>query len=133
MPVKTAPTRMTIRCLIPLGLLALTACVEIGALIPQDEPEAPPVRVLPPAVRAALLPGVPENIVIEDGRGCYLVSIEVTEPRQGYLVNDASGAPLCYDDLGNRIPRSVPAVPDASAIAAVPEIDIANDTTDAPA
>ncbi len=97
----------------PLALcLALLASGCVGVVIPgvtppEAEAEAPPARVLPAAVRAALLPGVPESIVVEDGRGCYLVSNVVTEPRQGYLVTDAGGQPLCYDDTGTRIPRRV--------------------------
>lgn len=103
----TALTRLAPICLIAL---TLGACEEIVIEGLTPEPEAPPARVLPAAVRAALLPGVPDSIVVEDGLGCYLVSIELTEPRTGYLVNDANGEPLCYDDLGNRVPRQIPPV-----------------------
>ena len=103
--------------LIPLCLVAtlgalVAGCEEIviPGVVEPAAPPPPPERVLPAAVRAALLPGVPDSIVVEDGRGCYLVSNVITEPRQGYLVRDASGEPLCYDDAGNRIPRPTPQV-----------------------
>ncbi|MBP1805023.1 hypothetical protein [Rubellimicrobium aerolatum] len=60
---------------------------------PEAEPEAPPP--LPPQVVAALPPGVPQSVVVRNGDGCYLVSVEVTVPPSGYPLEDAAGNPVC--------------------------------------
>ncbi|EYD70763.1 hypothetical protein Lokhon_02405 [Limimaricola hongkongensis DSM 17492] len=59
----------------------------------------------PDIVLAALLPGTPPSAVIQNGDGCYLFSIERTEPLSGYPVRDSSGAPLCENDDGTVGPR----------------------------
>lgn len=95
------------RYLIPFVALSLVAaCEEFEA--PDAEPE---VRVLPAEVRSYLLPGQPESIVIQNPAGCYLISVELTEPRSGYYLRDrATDEPLCYGPDGLRIPF-VPPVP----------------------
>ena len=56
-------------------------------------PPGPPP--LPAAVQAALPPGVPASVVLQDGQGCYLYSIERTEPPSGYPLRDAAGNQVC--------------------------------------
>lgn len=84
-----------------LPLLLLPACVALPPLPFGDaavvEPEPPPP--LPPAVVAALPPGAPQSTVIQNGDGCYLFSIERTEPPTGYLIRDAAGNPICEGGL----------------------------------
>ncbi|WP_210528955.1 hypothetical protein [Rubellimicrobium arenae] len=78
---------------------------------PSAEPEAPPP--LPPQVVAALPPGVPQSVVVRNGDGCYLLSVEVTDPPSGYPLRDAAGNPVCDGS-------PVPVVPvDAAAVGGV--------------
>ena len=99
------------RLLLLAPLMLVTACAEGAIVLPGQEPAAPEPRVLPAEVQAAMLPGVPDSIVVQSGTGCYIVSNEITDPREGYLLRDAAGQALCYDDGGNRIaePSAVPA------------------------
>ncbi|SDF09200.1 hypothetical protein [Limimaricola pyoseonensis] len=60
---------------------------------------------VPEVVLSALVPGTPPSAVFQNGDGCYLFSIERTEPLSGYPVRDASGAPLCENDDGTVGPR----------------------------
>lgn len=71
----------------------------ITATSPQEVVSAPE------AVLAALLPGTPPSAVFQNGDGCYLFSIERTEPLSGYPVRDENGVPLCEDDDGTVGPR----------------------------
>lgn len=92
--------------LIPLTTLALVAaCEEFD--VPGEEPQP---RVLPAEVRSYLLPGQPESIVVQNPAGCYLISVELTEPRSGYYLRDrATNEPLCYNAEGQRVPFVPPA------------------------
>lgn len=84
-----------------LLLPALAACAPPsgdpsgpGLFGPRDA--APPEpEPLPPNVLAALPPGVPSSVVLEDGNGCYLYSIERTDPPSGYPLRDAQGNQVC--------------------------------------
>jgi hypothetical protein len=103
--------------LLPLLLLPLAACDEatLASLESGTGPEAaaaPPA--LPPAVAAVLPPGTPASLVFQNVDGCYLFSVEVTDPPSGFPVTDAAGNPVCEGQ-----PVTVPAgsVP-AAAIAA---------------
>ncbi|WP_176559240.1 hypothetical protein [Rubellimicrobium roseum] len=58
-----------------------------------EEPPAP--EPLPPEVLAALPAGVPPSVVLRNGDGCYLVSVEVTDPPSGYPLTDANGTRIC--------------------------------------
>lgn len=93
----------TIR-LLPLLLLPLIAACDTGLaipgiVIPGVTPAAEPVPELPPqlpvAVQAALPPGTPPTSVMQNADGCYLFSIERTEPPSGFPVRDAAGTPIC--------------------------------------
>ena len=57
------------------------------------EPAAP--EPLPPQVLAALPAGVPPTVAVRNGDGCYLLSVEVTDPPSGYPLTDAAGNPIC--------------------------------------
>ena len=89
--------------LLLLALAALAACAET-ARPPQGSPfgaplPAPPAPLAPPllpaAVQAALPPGVPPSVVLQDARGCYLYTIERTDPPSGFPLRDANGVPIC--------------------------------------
>ncbi|MCP1169987.1 hypothetical protein [Limimaricola litoreus] len=71
----------------------------VVASAPQENVSAPAV------VLDALLPGTPPSAVFQNGDGCYLFSIERTEPLSGYPVRDSAGAPLCENDDGTVGPR----------------------------
>jgi hypothetical protein len=73
--------------------------------------EAPPP--VPAAVRAALPPGVPESVAIRNTDGCWLYSVEVTDPPSGFPLRDAAGNQLCGDGTAA---AAVVAGPDASAL-----------------
>lgn len=59
----------------------------------------------PEQVTSALLPGTPPSAVFQNGDGCYLFSIERTEPLSGYPVRDENGVPICENDDGSVGPR----------------------------
>ena len=71
----------------------------VVASAPQENISAPAV------VLDALLPGTPPSAVFQNGDGCYLFSIERTEPLSGYPVRNAAGTPLCENDDGTVGPR----------------------------
>ena len=93
-----------------LPLLALAACstsqggpllsdtvlggAVLGRVLGQPgEPEAPPP--LPPQVLAALPAGVPPSVVTRNADGCYLITLERTDPPSGYPLTDAGGNRVC--------------------------------------
>lgn len=81
--------------LLPLLLLPLLAACD-PALIPGYEPPPPPPPpTLPAPVAAVLPPGTPVNTVFQDNNGCYLFSIERTDPPSGFPVRDAAGNQIC--------------------------------------
>lgn len=63
----------------------------IGVEPPPPEEPAP----IPPEVAPYLPPGVPGTIVMQDANGCYVFSVEVTDPPSGFPVRDAAGNPIC--------------------------------------
>jgi len=85
--------------LLPLALLAFVAACTDVIVIPGITPEPEPVVELPPqlpvAVQSALPPGTPPNTVMQNADGCYLFSIEMTDPPSGFPVLDAGGNPIC--------------------------------------
>ncbi len=110
-----------------LLLPALAACAPpsgdspaSGLFGPRDA--APPEpEPLPPNVLAALPPGVPPSVVLEDGNGCYLYSIERTDPPSGYPLRDAQGNQVCE---GGAVPAPVVVAglaADVAASAPLPE------------
>jgi hypothetical protein len=81
--------------LLPLVLLPLLAACET-ATIPGFEPPPPPIpEALPAAVAAELPPGTPPSTVFQDSNGCYLFSIELTDPPSGFPVRDEAGTQIC--------------------------------------
>jgi hypothetical protein len=80
-----------------LFVAALSACTEAivipGMPGPLVEPEAP--APLPPEVAAFLPPGTSPTVVFQDNNGCYLYSIEVTDPPSGFPVRDGANNPIC--------------------------------------
>jgi hypothetical protein len=84
--------------LLPLALLAAcdTALIDDFNSAIGNEPEVPPgPPPLPPAVAAVLPPGTPSSLVFQNIDGCYLFSVEVTDPPSGLPVTDAAGNPVC--------------------------------------
>ncbi|EYD72945.1 hypothetical protein Rumeso_04821 [Rubellimicrobium mesophilum DSM 19309] len=93
--------------LLPLALLPLLAACEapsdqpgaphggLAGLFQHPEAEPPAPEPLPPQVLAALPAGVPPTVVQQGADGCYLLTIEVTDPPTGYPLRDAAGTPVC--------------------------------------
>ena len=79
---------------LPLFLLPFLAACDEAAMNAAVGIE-PGVVVYPPAVLAALPPGVPPSVAFLGPDGCYAVGIEVTVPQQGYPLRDAAGQPVC--------------------------------------
>lgn len=81
--------------LLPLVLLPLLAACDAATIPGFEPPPPPPPQTLPAAVAAELPPGTPVSTVFQDNNGCYLFSIEVTDPPSGFPVRDASGTQIC--------------------------------------
>jgi hypothetical protein len=111
------PRRIQLKRLLPFLLLPLLAACD-PAMIGQmpvstgtEAPEPPPPPTLPPAAAAVLPPGTPPSVVLTDNDGCYLYSIEVTNPPSGFPLRDAAGNRICEDGVR----ADPPAVPPAPA------------------
>ncbi len=98
-PVATAPISNSAPSVTEAAVAPRPAAGAVVASSPQENVSAPPV------VLGALLPGTPPSAVFQNGDGCYLFSIERTEPLSGYPVRDSSGTPLCENDDGTVGPR----------------------------
>lgn len=84
--------------LVPLIFLAACdpAMMEDINVALGNEPEPPPgPPPLPPQVISVLPPGTSPSLVFTDGQGCYLFSVERTEPPSGYPLRDAAGNQIC--------------------------------------
>ncbi|MCC7320605.1 MAG: hypothetical protein IT542_06455 [Rubellimicrobium sp.] len=87
--------------LLPLVLLPfLAACAEDFVLPPElggpaaaPAPEGP--QPVPPEVAPYLPPGVPGSLVMIDVNGCYVFSVEQTDPPSGFPVRDHNGNQIC--------------------------------------
>ncbi|TNC52496.1 hypothetical protein FHG66_02890 [Rubellimicrobium rubrum] len=66
-----------------------------GGFFGSPEAEAAAPEPLPPQVLAALPAGVPPSVAVRNGDGCYLLSIEVTDPPSGFPLTDAAGNQIC--------------------------------------
>ena len=89
-------------CLILPALLSACAAPDgdsdrpFPGLFPTRESEDPPAPPpLPASVQAALPPGVPSSLVLLAPDGCYIYSVERTDPPSGYPVRDAAGNRIC--------------------------------------
>ncbi len=99
--------------LLPVILLpVLAACADgadlppfLGGPDPAAEPEAPPP--IPAEVAPYLPPNVPGTVVMQSADGCYLFSVEVTDPPSGFPVRDGAGNPVCAG-VPAAPPRPVP-------------------------
>lgn len=84
--------------LLPLLFLPILAACDPAtmATLPGFEPpEPPPPPTLPAPVAAVLPPGTPVSTVFQDNDGCYLFSIELTDPPSGFPVRDDNGVQIC--------------------------------------
>lgn len=87
-------TRLTPFLLIA-ALAGCTAPLYIpGVTPPPEDVAAGPVPV-PVEVAPFLPPGTPGSVVFQDAAGCYLYSIERTDPPSGFPVRDAAGRQVC--------------------------------------
>lgn len=82
------------RRLFLLPALALAACTDAGAPM-FGSVEPPAAQPLPPQVLAALPTGVPSSVVTRNTDGCYLLTLERTDPPSGFPLRDAAGNPVC--------------------------------------
>ena len=65
---------------------------------PGSDRDVPPT--LPAEVASVLPPGTPVSSVFQNTDGCYLFSIERTDPPSGFQVRDANGIPICEGQQG---------------------------------
>ena len=90
---------MTRRLSLLLPLLALAACANANAgaplprLLGKSQPAVP--EPLPPQVVAALPAGVPPSVVTRNADGCFLITLERTDPPTGFPLTDAAGNRVC--------------------------------------
>jgi len=87
-----------------------------GVTPPPDAAPAAPAP-LPVEVVPFVPPGTPSSVVFQDAAGCYLYSIEVTNPPSGFPVRDAAGRQVCE---GQPTTLSVPTAPPATTAAPAP-------------
>ncbi len=103
--------------LTPFLLTAAMAGCTAPALqdgLPTLPGSTPEPAVVPAQVAPFLPPGASPNVVFQDYAGCYLYSIEVTDPPSGFPVRDAAGRQVCE---GQPVTYAVPAVPGAAPAA----------------
>lgn len=85
--------------LFPLALLPLlAACGEVfptGLPAGPDAPEPAGPPPVPAEVAPYLPPGVPGTLVMRDVNGCYVFTVEETDPPTGFPVRDHSGNQVC--------------------------------------
>lgn len=125
------PSRMTRFLLLGAALVTLAACdpaatggpgAGAGIANPFAPPPPPAPPTLPPQVAAVLPPGTSPNLVFEDGNGCYLFSVEATDPPTGFPVRDALGNQICEDGTRPIAPPVVvaanTAIPPGAAVSA---------------
>lgn len=99
--------------LLPFALLAacdgatMANLTTAPGMVPEMPPEMPPG--LPPAVAAALPPGTLSALVFVDPAGCYLFSVERTDPPSGYPVRDAAGNQICQPGVSPPVAALTPA------------------------
>jgi hypothetical protein len=113
-------TRLTPFLLIA-ALAGCAAPVYIPGVTPPPAEVAAPA-IVPPEVAPFLPPGTPPSVVFQDPAGCYLYSIERTNPPSGFPVRDAAGNQVCAGRPSTTIAPVAPAPQSsAPAPAAAPE------------
>lgn len=88
---------------LPLLLLPLlAACAEgapVGLPFGLGGPDAADVEEGPPPLPAEVVPymppGVPGSLVMTDVNGCYVFSVEETDPPTGFAIRDSRGNQVC--------------------------------------
>jgi hypothetical protein len=91
-----------------------------GAVQPPAEPAGP--APLPVEVAPFVPPGTPSSVIFTDAAGCYLYSVERTDPPSGFPVRDAAGRQVCQGQPTTLVAPSAPSAPapQTSAPAPVP-------------
>lgn len=104
-----------VAALFALPLLAACVVPPDGAGSSLDNLGGPAaVAPLPPQVQAALPPGVPASVVTRQPDGCYLITIERTNPPSGYPLRDAAGNRVCEGQpvaVASAAPLAAPGLP----------------------
>ncbi len=103
---------------LPLLVLSLLAACDEAAMNAAMGVE-PETVVYPPAVLAALPPGVPPSVAFLGPDGCYAVGIEITVPQQGYPLRDAAGQPVCDAAAVAAAAASAPAITSPEVVPAI--------------
>jgi hypothetical protein len=116
--------RLSTLLLVPLAAACTSPGNQNGSVLGifrQPQPEVATPAPLPPQVLAALPPGVPASVVTRQPDGCYLITLERTDPPSGYPLRDAIGNRICD---GSPIVSAVPfpgqTLPVPPAIASTP-------------
>lgn len=90
----TSLARLCALALLPL--IAACGSVDLSAIhIPGITPPPPEEQPVPANVIAALPPGAPPSVAIRNGDGCWLFSVERTDPPSGFPLVDAAGNQIC--------------------------------------
>ncbi len=89
-----------------------------GVTPPPDAAPAAPAP-LPVEVVPFLPPGTPSSVVFQDAAGCYLYSIEATNPPSGFPVRDAAGRQVCAGQPTTLAVPTAPAAPASVTVAPV--------------
>jgi hypothetical protein len=105
-------TRLTPFLLIA-ALAGCTAPLYLPGTTPPDAAPAAPAP-LPAEVAPFLPPGTPSSVVFQDASGCYLYSIERTDPPSGFPVRDASGRQICPGQPTTLVAPTAPPAPAAA-------------------
>lgn len=86
-------------------LLAGCGAPIVNPFMPEPAEPAAPVP-LPPEVASFVPAGTPSSVVFQDPNGCYLYSIEVTDPPSGFPLRDGAGQQICPGVPATPLPRN---------------------------
>ena len=105
---------LSLACVASLAACDDAAFSELGTSLGLPGAEPPPPPQLPVEVVRALPPGAPQSTVLLNGDGCYIFTVELTDPPSGYPVRDASGTPLCESNTSEPPPPPAPVIAEAA-------------------
>ena len=88
---------------LPLAALPLMSACVVATSAPEEPAGPPPAPPLPIEVIEALPPGAPTQTVILAPDGCYIFTVEVTDPPSGYPVRTPDGTPLCESNTSEPV------------------------------